>query len=46
MNFENMPELKSRNGYFVTLGVMLLVVIGLLIYFWRKGWIFEKDSEE
>ena len=46
MNFENMPELKTRNGYFVTLGVMLLIAIGLLFYLWRKGWIFEKTVRE
>jgi magnesium transporter len=42
MNFENMPELKTRYGYFVTLGFMFLVAVGLLFYFWRKGWILEK----
>ncbi|MDQ3181373.1 MAG: magnesium/cobalt transporter CorA, partial [Acidobacteriota bacterium] len=47
MNFENMPELKTRNGYFFTIGSMLIVAIGLLIYFWRKGWIFEgKEDDE
>ena len=45
MNFENMPELKSSNGYFLTLGVMVLITIVLLIYFWRRGWIFQKDPE-
>lgn len=44
MNFENMPELKSANGYFLTLGLMALITIGLLIYFWRRGWIFQKDA--
>ncbi len=42
MNFENMPELKTKNGYFFTLGLMLFVALGLLIYFWRKGWLFKK----
>lgn len=42
MNFENMPELKTKNGYFLTLGFMFVVAIGLLIYFWRKGWLFKK----
>ena len=46
MNFENMPELKSRNGYFLTLVVMALVTLGLLVYFWRRGWIFQKDTVE
>ncbi len=46
MNFENMPELKTRNGYFFTLGFMFFIAVGLLFYFWRKGWIFEKDDEK
>lgn len=39
MNFEHMPELKTPYGYYVTWGVMLLITIGLLIYFKRKGWM-------
>jgi magnesium transporter len=46
MNFDNMPELRTRYGYFMTLGLMLLLALGLLIYFWRKGWIFEKNDTE
>ena len=46
MNFDNMPELRTRYGYFVTLGVMLIVAIGLLYYFWRKGWIFEQNGNK
>ena len=49
MNFENMPEIKTRYGYFIVLGSMLLVAISLLIYFWRKGWILQgsdKKSDE
>lgn len=38
MNFENMPELKSKNGYFIVLGVMLLIVLGTIIYIRRKKW--------
>lgn len=44
MNFENMPELKTRHGYFAVLGLMLVIAAGLLVYFWRKGWIFEDNS--
>ena len=39
MNFENIPELKYRNGYFVLLGVMLLIFILMLYYFRRKKWL-------
>ncbi len=45
MNFENMPELHSRYGYFGALILMLLIGGGLFIYFWRKGWIFGDDDE-
>jgi len=38
MNFAFMPELQWKWGYFVTLGVMLGVFIGMLIYFKRKKW--------
>jgi magnesium transporter len=38
MNFENMPELKTRMGYFVCLGVMGAVGLSLFTFFWRKGW--------
>ena len=46
MNFENMPELKSPIGYYATLGLMALIGIILLIYFWRRGWIFQRDEIE
>lgn len=39
MNFDNMPELHTRNGYFITWGVMLAVIFGLMIYFKRKKWM-------
>lgn len=39
MNFEYMPELRSRNGYFVVWGVMLSVAVGMAYYFKRRGWI-------
>jgi magnesium transporter len=45
MNFENMPELKTRNGYFVVLGTMIVVGLAFVAYFWRKGWIFEKTEK-
>jgi magnesium transporter len=44
MNFDNMPELKSRYGYFFTLGIMAMVTGILLFFFWRRGWIFQKDD--
>jgi magnesium transporter len=45
MNFENMPELHTQHGYYAVLAFMFIVGAGLLIYFWRKGWIFEDNSK-
>lgn len=45
MNFEYMPELKTRFGYFMVLGFMALVAIALLFYFYRKGWILQGSEE-
>ena len=36
MNFENMPELKMKYGYFATLFFMLVVAIIIFIWFKRK----------
>lgn len=38
MNFEYMPELKERNGYFIVMGCMFILVIGLIIYFKKRRW--------
>ena len=38
MNFENMPELKTENGYFIVMGTMFLLVIALIIYFKKRRW--------
>jgi magnesium transporter len=39
MNFEYMPELHSPYGYAITWAVMLIIMIGLLIFFRRKKWL-------
>ncbi|RRB02759.1 magnesium/cobalt transporter CorA [Larkinella rosea] len=38
MNFDNMPELHTRNGYFVVLGVMAVSTVLMVIYFRRRRW--------
>jgi magnesium transporter len=50
MNFENMPELKWDWGYFLVWGVMLVIAVGLVFIFWRRGWFqnfskINKDSK-
>ncbi len=42
MNFEHMPELKYEYSYAILWTAMGSVTIGMLIYFYRKGWIFER----
>ncbi|PKA84116.1 magnesium transporter [Ulvibacter sp. MAR_2010_11] len=39
MNFEHMPELHFRYGYYYLWGAMILVFIGMLYYFKRKKWL-------
>jgi magnesium transporter len=39
MNFQNMPELQWQYGYPVVLLLMLVVALGLLIGFRRRGWL-------
>ncbi len=38
MNFDNMPELHSKNGYYVVWIIMIVSVILMTIYFRRKRW--------
>ena len=42
MNFVNMPELETTNGYFYLLGIMVVLGIGGLYLFYRNGW-FKSD---
>ncbi len=41
MNFETMPELRWRYGYLFVWIVMVAVVVLMLLFFRRKGWIGE-----
>jgi magnesium transporter len=46
MNFENMPELHSRYGYYAVWVIMIVVAVGMLLFFKRRGWISGRSSEE
>ncbi len=52
MNFDreksswNMPELGWRYGYPACLLLMAAVGVGMLVYFWKIGWIGPKSREE
>lgn len=39
MNFDHLPELHWRWGYFALWGVMLACVGGMCLFFRRKGWL-------
>ncbi len=39
MNFENMPELKWKYGYFGVWVIMFLVLVAMIIFFKRKKWL-------
>ncbi|HAR64578.1 MAG: magnesium and cobalt transport protein CorA [Candidatus Margulisiibacteriota bacterium] len=38
MNFENMPELHWKWGYYFVLFFMAIIVVSMIIYFRRKKW--------
>jgi len=38
MNFQNIPELSWQYGYFALWAIMIIIFIGLLIFFKRKHW--------
>ena len=44
MNFDFMPELRHPWGYPVILVVMLLVVLGVYLWFYRKGWLGKRGE--
>ena len=39
MNFKFMPEIRCRYGYYAVLMVMLLISIGMLLFFKKKRWL-------
>jgi len=46
MNFENMPELHSRYGYYAVWVIMLVVAVAMLLFFRARGWIGSKKEGE
>jgi magnesium transporter len=39
MNFAHMPEIPTRYGYFVVWAVMLLIALGMIIFFKKRDWL-------
>ena len=44
MNFEHMPELHYRYSYPVLLAAMVTVAAGMVVFFFRRGWIGGRDD--
>jgi magnesium transporter len=44
MNFDNMPELRWKYGYFLVIGAILAVCVTLYFQFRRIGWIGPGDG--
>lgn len=38
MNFKNMPELEYKYGYYIVVGIMILIAVGMVYYFKNKKW--------
>ncbi len=45
MNFEVMPELKWRYGYYTVWMIMILIAASMLFYFWRRGWLGNPETK-
>jgi magnesium transporter len=39
MNFENIPELKWENGYYLIVGLIAVTCVALYINFRRRDWL-------
>ena len=39
MNFDNIPEIHWKYGYFMILGIMLVLGLGMVVIFKKKDWI-------
>ncbi|HKG45586.1 MAG TPA: magnesium/cobalt transporter CorA [Pyrinomonadaceae bacterium] len=39
MNFDHMPELHSTYGYYAVWIIMIVVAVGMLLFFRKRGWI-------
>lgn len=46
MNFENMPELHSKYGYYTVWIIMIVVAAAMLYFFWKRGWIGKGPKQE
>lgn len=45
MNFAAMPLLSDESGFWITMGMMAVIVVTLLIFFWRKRYLHDKAPD-
>jgi magnesium transporter len=41
-----LPDAENPNSFWHIIGIMILFGAILMLWFWRKGWIFEKEDDE
>ena len=46
MNFRHMPEIEWPFGYAFALGLMAVVALVLLGFFWRRGWLTDSSAKK
>jgi magnesium transporter len=46
MNMKLFGDLENPNYFWEIIGIMVIIAVGLLIYFWRRGWIGGSDLEK
>src|SRR6266446_8532567 len=46
MNFDYMPELHWHYGYYMVWVIMVVVAVGMLLLFWKRGWIGNPEPKE
>jgi magnesium transporter len=45
MNFVDMPLLKDKAGFWITMGAMALIIVGLLFFFRRKHYLEDQPPD-
>jgi Mg2+ and Co2+ transporter CorA len=45
MNFEYLPLLKHRDGFWITMGAMAVMVVGMLAFFRRKRYLEDQARD-
>lgn len=46
MNFTHMPEVDEPSAFWVLMGLMAAIAVGMLVFFRRKGWLGGDDDDD